>query len=219
MKRFSLFLLFTFEFLFCFSQYFHTKGSEIISPDGKPFLIRGTNLGNWLVPEGYMFKLQSVNSPRLIDQAFTELVGPSEMKDFWTRFQDNYISSSDIQYLKGIGTNSIRVPFNYRLFTNEDYLGRNDSTRGFQLLDRLVNWCRKEKLYIILDMHCAPGGQTGDNIDDGDGYPFLFDSEENQQQTIRIWKKIASHYANETIIMVEIPNIVVLPKSFSVTFP
>ncbi|MFL5772757.1 MAG: glycoside hydrolase family 5 protein [Flavisolibacter sp.] len=201
MKRTCLFLLFTFGFLLSFSQFFHTSGADILSPEGKPFLIKGTNLGNWLVPEGYMFKLQSVNSPRLIDQAFTELVGPSMIKDFWTKFQDNYITSSDIQYLKGTGMNSIRVPFNYRLFTNEDYLGHNDSTRGFQLLDRLVKWCTEVKLYIILDMHCAPGGQTGDNIDDGDGYPFLFDSEENQQQTIRIWRKIAAHYANEPIIM------------------
>ena len=158
------------------TAFFHTRGAEIISPEGKPFLIRGTNLGNWLVPEGYMFKLQNVNSPRLINQALTDLVGPAAMKDFWTKFQDQYITSSDIQYLKGLGMNSIRVPFNYRLFTNENYMGHNDAGRGFELLDRLIKWCSIEKLYIILDMHCAPGGQTGDNIDDGDGYPFLFES-------------------------------------------
>ncbi len=40
-------------------KFFHTRGKEIISPEGKPFLIKGTNLGNWLVPEGYMFKLEN----------------------------------------------------------------------------------------------------------------------------------------------------------------
>jgi hypothetical protein len=50
-------------------------------------------------------------------------------------------------------------------------------------------------------MHCAPGGQTGDNIDDGDGYPFLFESEKDQQLTASIWKRIASRYTNEPIIL------------------
>jgi hypothetical protein len=68
-------------------------------------------------------------------------------------------------------------------------------------LDRLISWCKKEQLYVILDMHCAPGGQTGDNIDDGYGYPFLFESEQDQQLTASIWKQIAAHYSNETIII------------------
>lgn len=181
--------------------FFHTKGKEIISPEGKPFLIKGTNLGNWLVPEGYMFKLQNTSSPRLINQAFTELVGPAEMKKFWKKFQDNYITAADIHYLKSLGMNSVRVPFNYRLFTNENYMGQNNDQQGFVLFDRLIQWCRKEKLYIILDMHCAPGGQTGDNIDDGSGYPFLYDSPADQEQTVAIWKKIATRYSNENIIL------------------
>jgi aryl-phospho-beta-D-glucosidase BglC (GH1 family) len=97
--------------------------------------------------------------------------------------------------------NSIRVPFNYRLFTNENYMGDNDSTHGFKMLDRLIKWCKAENLYVLLDMHCAPGGQTGDNIDDGYGYPFLFENEASQQQCVNIWKRIAAHYANEPIVI------------------
>ena len=97
--------------------------------------------------------------------------------------------------------NSIRIPFNYRLFTNETYLGTTNADRGFELLDRVIGWCKQEGLYVILDMHCAPGGQTGDNIDDGYGYPFLFKSTAMQQLTADIWKKIATHYKNETAVM------------------
>jgi hypothetical protein len=61
-------------------KFITVKGKEIIGVDNKPFLMRGTNLGNWLVPEGYMFKFKSVNSQRLINEALTELVGPEEMK-------------------------------------------------------------------------------------------------------------------------------------------
>lgn len=182
-------------------QFFHTRGKEIISPEGRPFLIKGTNLGNWLVPEGYMFKLQDISSPRLINQAFTELIGPAAADTFWRKFLDNYITDADIHYLKGLGMNSVRVPFNYRLFGREKYMGTCDDQQGFAIFDRLIKWCKKEKLYIILDMHCAPGGQTGDNIDDGSGYPFLFDSEADQQLAVSIWQTIAKRYANEEMVM------------------
>jgi len=183
------------------AKFITVKGKEIIGPDNKNFLIRGTNLGNWLVPEGYMFKFKSVNAPRLINEAFAELLGPEEVKSFWKKYQDTYITAADIHFLKASGMNSIRIPFNYRLFTSETYMGQNNPNRGFELLDRVISWCKKEGLYVILDMHCAPGGQTGDNIDDGYGYPFLFKSKASQQLTVELWHKIAAHYANETTVM------------------
>lgn len=50
-------------------------------------------------------------------------------------------------------------------------------------------------------MHCAPGGQTGDNIDDSFGYPFLFESPASQLQTIKIWRKLAEIYKDEPIVI------------------
>jgi aryl-phospho-beta-D-glucosidase BglC (GH1 family) len=181
--------------------FFTTRGKDILGPDRKPFQIKGTNLGNWLVPEGYMFLFSDATSPRLINKTITELMGPEETRRFWKKYLDAYVTAEDIHYLKSIGMNSIRLPFNYRLFTQENYMGDNDPTRGFIYLDRLINWCKKEKLYVILDMHCAPGGQTGDNIDDSYGYPFLFESEQSTAQCASIWKQIAARYKNETIII------------------
>ncbi len=194
------FLPFTFSNLTA-QSFFTTQGKNVIGLDGKPFLINGTNLGNWLVPEGYMFKFKDASSPRLINQAFTELVGPEEAKNFWKKFLDNYITAEDIHYLKSIGMNSIRIPFNYRIFTNENYMGDNDASRGFKYLDKVIGWCKKENLYVLLDMHCAPGGQTGDNIDDGFAYPFLFESVESRKQCADIWRSIADHYKKEKIII------------------
>ena len=183
------------------SRFIKVQGKEIIGTDGKPFLIKGTNLGNWLVPEGYMFKFKNTNSPKMIHETFAQLIGPAEATIFWEKFLDNYIAQADIRYLKQIGVNSVRVPFNYRLFTKEDYLGKNDDSRGFQLLDKVISWCKKENISVILDMHAAPGGQTGDNIDDGYGYPFLFESEEARLLTKNIWKSIATKYKNEPAII------------------
>ena len=182
-------------------KFISTKGKEIIGADGKPFLIRGTNLGNWLVPEGYMSKFNITSSGRLINESFNELIGPDATNAFWKKYLENYITQADIHYLKSTGMNSIRVPFNYRLFTNEDYMGGEGEARGFALLDKVIGWCKKEGLYVLLDMHCAPGGQTGDNIDDSYAYPFLYESKESRALTINIWRKIASRYKNETTVM------------------
>jgi len=111
-----------------------------------------------------------------------------------------WVAREDIQYLKKIGLNSIRVPFHYAVLTPEEEPGvwLED---GFALLDRVIAWCREAGLYVILDMHCAPGGQTGANIDDSHGYPWLFEELSAQERTIETWKKLAERYRDEPAVL------------------
>jgi hypothetical protein len=183
------------------SHFIRVDKQTLIAPDGKPFLIQGINLGNWLNPEGYMFLFNKVSSFRFIDEALKELVGPQFVNHFWQQFQDLYITRSDIHFIRQTGMNTVRIPFHYKLFTDEDYMGSNNPQRGFQLLDSVVSWCRTEGLYVILDMHDAPGGQTGDNIDDSYGYPWLMVNEHEQQKYCSIWQRIARHYANNPTVL------------------
>lgn len=181
-------------------MFFTVQGKEILDPDGKPILLKGINLGNWLVPEGYMFHFKKINSPRLIYDFFNVLIGETEANRFWENFRENYITKEDIHFIKSLGFNSVRIPFNYRLFITE-YPFYELKGVGYNLLDRVINWCKEETLFVILDMHCAPGGQTGDNIDDSYGYPFLFEDEFSQDLTVSIWKNIAEIYKDEEIII------------------
>src|ERR1700761_8557715 len=84
------------------------NGKDVVTPDGKPFMMRGTNLGNWLMPEGYMSKFNKTNSPKLINEAISELLGSAEAGKFWDSYLHTYILEGDIHYLKSIGVNSIR---------------------------------------------------------------------------------------------------------------
>lgn len=177
------------------------RGHDLIAPDGSKFFIKGTNLGNWLNPEGYMFDFRRTSSGRLINQMLCEMVGPDFVAEWWQIFKDNYVTLEDFRFLKEIGCNTVRIPFNYKLFTYEDFMGLNDPDEGFRRIDRAVEWARETGLYLILDMHDAPGGQTGDNIDDSYGYPWLLESERSQKMFVSIWKKIAQHYANEPVII------------------
>ena len=177
------------------------QGHDLIQPNGEKLYIQGTNLGNWLNPEGYMFGFGRTNSAWMIDLLFKEAIGPDLTAEFWQQFKDNYVTRADIDFIASQGANTIRLPFNYKLFTDEDYMGQTGQKDGYQRIDSVVSWCKANNLYLILDMHDCPGGQTGDNIDDGHGYPWLFESEKSQQLFCDIWREIANRYKQETTIL------------------
>ena len=145
-------------------QYIRVSGQDLILPDGQKLYIQGTNLGNWLNPEGYMFGFSRTNSAWMIDLMLKEAVGPDFTAEFWRSFIDNYITERDIEFIRQQGANTIRLPFNYKLFTDEDYMGQTGQKDAFGLIDRLVEWCRKAGLYLILDMHDCPGGQDRKSV-------------------------------------------------------
>ncbi|MBV9300768.1 MAG: glycoside hydrolase family 5 protein [Acidobacteriaceae bacterium] len=175
-------------------RFVRRQGKNLVGPDGQRLQLRGINLGNWLEPEGYMFLFEEgPASPREIEAFFNELIGPAAAEEFWKKYRQQYITKADIDLVRSSGFNSVRIPFHYKFFLSEN--------EGFGLLDAAVAWCRQAKIWIILDMHCAPGGQTGTNIDDSWGYPWLFESQQDQELTIEVWRRIARHYRDEPIII------------------
>jgi aryl-phospho-beta-D-glucosidase BglC (GH1 family) len=177
------------------AQFAHTSRKQIVDARGKPFLIRGTNLGNWLVPEGYMWNFEGgPQSVGEIENLVVELLGPEKSAAFWHQYRDQYVTRQDIHLLHEAGFNTIRIPLHYKFF-------ETDSSEGFVLLDRVLQWSRQEGLYVILDMHAAPGGQTGANIDDSYGYPWLYDSLQEQAHLIAVWQRLARRYANNPTVL------------------
>jgi aryl-phospho-beta-D-glucosidase BglC (GH1 family) len=177
------------------AQFAHTEHKQIVDAAGKPLLVRATNLGNWLVPEGYMWLFEGgPQSPSEIRALVLELLGPEGSAAFWQKYRENYITREDIALLHRAGFNAIRVPLHYSLFESDD-------AEGFKLLDQLIVWSRAEGLYVILDLHAAPGGQTGANIDDSAGYPWLYKSPQEQEHLISIWRRLATHYRDEATVL------------------
>ena len=177
------------------AQFAHTDHKQIVDAAGKPLLIRATNLGNWMVPEGYMWLFKDgPQSPGEIRALLLELLGPEGSAAFWQKYRENYITREDIALLHRAGFNAIRVPLHYNLFESDD-------ADGFKLLDQLIRWSRDEGLYVILDLHAAPGGQTGANIDDSAGYPWLYQSPAEQQHLLAIWRRLASRYRDEPAVL------------------
>ena len=177
------------------AQFAHTDRKQIVDAAGRPLLVRATNLGNWLVPEGYMWLFEGgPQSPSEIYALVLELLGPEGSAAFWQKYRENYVTHEDIAFLHRAGFNTIRVPLHYSLFESDD-------ADGFKLLDRLIAWCRAEDLYVILDLHAAPGGQTGANIDDSAGYPWLYQSPQEQEHLIAVWRRLGTHYRDEPAVL------------------
>ncbi|MBV9498159.1 MAG: cellulase family glycosylhydrolase [Acidobacteriaceae bacterium] len=176
------------------SGFVKTSGKNLVTPVGEKLRLRGINLGNWFEPEGYMFLFEGgPQSPREIEAFFNELIGPSAAADFWKEYRRRYITEKDIQFIHRSGLNSVRIPLHYKYF--------QPGSGGFEVLDPVIGWCRQAGIWVLLDMHCAPGGQTGTNIDDSWGYPWLYESDRNQELTCAVWKHIAGHYRDEPIVL------------------
>ncbi len=147
-----------------------------------------------------MLDFKRTGSPQTIDTAVAELLGDLGAARFWHAWQQTYITEADIRFIKSTGANHVRLPFNWRLFITADYPHRMEGP-GWALLDQAIAWCRNAGLYVLLDLHGAPDGQTGANIDDSRGRPLLFESDEAVDLTVALWEALAQRYRAETTIV------------------
>lgn len=198
------FILFTSSGLLS-QGFLKVNGPQIVNGQGQNVLLRGIGLGGWMLQEPYMLQLSKVTVAQYdIKAKITDLIGKKNCEKFYSAWLKNMITQRDIDSLKVWGFNSIRLPMHYNLYTlpveQEPVKGKDTWLKtGFDLTDKLLSWCRENKIYLILDLHAAPGGQGDDKpIADVDTTkPKLWESDFNQLKTISLWKKLASRYADE----------------------
>ncbi|HVM46667.1 MAG TPA: cellulase family glycosylhydrolase [Candidatus Acidoferrum sp.] len=182
-------------------SFLHAQGQSIVNDKGDPIHLRGVGLGNWLLPEGYMWRFgNEADRPRRIEKLVEDLLGAEEAQRFWRQFRANYVTEADLERIAALGFNSVRPAINSRLL-----LAQAEppvySEEGFALLDHLIAWSKARGIYVILDMHAAPGGQTGQNIDDSaDDQPELFKQPKYQDQLVALWATIARRYKDEPAV-------------------
>jgi endoglucanase len=198
-------LLFAFQPLLMAQGFLKAKGKSIVNEKGQNVLLRGIGLGGWMLQEGYMLGITAEGQQQhKIRQRIDSLIGPEATQEFYDTWLANHTTRGDIDSLRSWGFNSVRLPMHYNLFTlpveKEPVAGQNTwLTRGFEMVDSLLAWCAANKIYLILDLHAAPGGQGNDlNISDRDpSLPSLWETEANRNKTIALWKKLAERYAGK----------------------
>ena len=192
-------------FLVCQSQGFlKADGVKLVDGKGNPVLLRGMGLGGWMVQEGYMLKINDQGQQHKIRERITDVIGTEKTKEFYKAWLHNHTQKIDVDSMHSWGFNSIRLPMHFNLYTlpieKESVAGQQTWLQeGFDITDSLLAWCKANSMYLILDLHAAPGGQGNDlNISDRDpSKPSLWEREANQDKTVALWKKLATRYANE----------------------
>src|ERR1700694_623154 len=183
-----------------FEGFVHASGGRLVDGLGEQLILRGVGLGNWLLPEGYMWKFEHpmTQSPREIEALVVDLVGLNLAADFWERFRTTFITEDDIARIRAEGMNHVRLPINSRVVMDD---AGELIEAGLELIDRAIAWCRKHQLWVVLDLHGAPGGQTGTNIDDSPHHaPELFTDDGYRSLTIKLWRALARRYCDETVV-------------------
>ncbi len=201
-KRIFILLILLFN-SFAFSQNLKTEGKKIVDENGNEVLLRGYAPGGWLLIEGYMMHETdgSIGAQHQIKSNLISLMGAEKTEEFFKKWRDNHFTKRDVDSLAKWGFNSIRVPLHYNLFTlpiqEEPNVGEQTwIEEGFTIIDNVLDWAKPHNMYVILDLHAAPGGQ-GRNTDISDydpSKPSLWESELNKSKTVALWKKIAERY-------------------------
>ncbi len=204
-RRLFVCLLLCFLFGKGFGQGFlKAQGRLIVNEKGEKVILRGIGLGGWMLQEGYMLKLGKIGPQHRVREKITELVGPEKAAVFYDRWLANDIRKIDIDSMAAWGFNSVRLPMHYALYTlpveKEPVAGKDTwLEKGFALTDSLLSWCKTDHIYLILDMHAAPGGQGNDlPIADRDpSKPSLWESAANREKMVALWRKLAQRYTGE----------------------
>lgn len=183
-------------------DFLYTENGVLRNSSG-PVLLRGMGLGGWLLPEGYMWKFYTkCDRPRRIEELIEKLCGEDYAEQFWKHYYSVYYTEQDICWMAKQGMNSIRLPINSRhLFKISGEMDVSFNDESLQYVDACLDWCEKWGLYLFIDMHAAPGGQTGQNIDDSENdIPQLFTEKKNQELLIKMWKLIAERYKDRAAV-------------------
>lgn len=175
----------------------HAQGLEIVDGQGKAVRLRGVLLEGWLMWNGPLWGA-GLTSETHITRRLEQMAGKQQTDLFRTAIYENFITEGDIRMIAEMGLNSVRVPFNHTVLEDDNPL-ESYTAPGWKYLDRLIEWCEKYHVYVVLDLHSVPGGQSGVFVCDPDPIK-MWKSPDDQQRTIDLWVAIAKRYRNKEIV-------------------
>ena len=187
------------------AQGLRADGKKMLDQNDNDIILRGMGLGGWMLQEPYMMEMSGFAGTQWQIKAKIEsLIGTINTETFYNAWHANHLTRADIDSMASWGFNSVRLPMHYNLYTlpieEEPIAGQNTwLEKGFVMTDSLIKWCSANHMYVILDLHAAPGGQGKDAaISDADpAKPTLWESAFNKSKTIALWRKLAERYVNE----------------------
>ncbi|QDU33234.1 Endoglucanase C [Poriferisphaera corsica] len=174
-------------------------GQYFVDGEGEMVALKGVNLGNWFLIEPWMFGVGEVNDHYGFWKKLSDRFGEDKVDALKEVHYANWITPRDFEGIKTFGFNVVRVPFHFeRLETKaQDGTLREDA---FKWLDKAVDMAEDAGLYVILDMHAVPGGQSVDAPSGRIGENNLWTDVKAQKRAASMWRAIAERYGKRGVI-------------------
>ena len=181
--------------------FLRAEGTRLVDEKTRqPVLLKGCNLGNWLMIEPWMLGgvLDATDQVTII-ATFKSRFGEERGQALIDRYRANYIRPRDFELLKTFGFNVVRLPFDYRMI-QEDQPPYRIRPQAFVHLDRALEMAEAAGIYVILDLHGTPGGNSRDMHTGQANQPGMWRNPVFYQRTADVWRAVADHYKDRAIV-------------------
>lgn len=174
----------------------HRAGDRLVDGSGNPLALRGVNLGGAFLWEAWIWggDLSLLHmgdqSETHIRAALARLVGDDAVAAFAHAVYDAMAADADFAAMADHGFDVVRVPLNHRMLADPE---------GLAALDRVLARAEAHGIYVVLDLHAAPGGQSKYFIADPER-DRLWSSEPAQARTVALWRTLAERYRGRAVI-------------------
>jgi endoglucanase len=174
------------------------NGDQIVDRQGRVISLRGVCVGGWMNMEDFINGYPGPESG--MRTAMAQVLGAGKAEFFFDRWLDHFFSEQDVRFIKSLGCTVVRLALNYRHFENDlapfQYL-----EKGFARLDQALEWCGRNGLYAILDLHAVQGWQNTDwHCDNASRHSLFWTHKHFQDRFVALWEEFARRYKGNPVV-------------------
>lgn len=155
-------------------------------------LIRGVNLGGWLVLEKWMTPSLFAGTNARDEYSFMQTPGAVEKIE---HHRQTFITEADFAWLHDNGINAVRIPIGYWIFEGDDPF-----TPAVKYLDWAVQMADKYQLKVLIDLHGLQGSQNGNDHSGRIGPSAWYDHATYREASIKTLETIARRYYDQPAV-------------------
>ena len=161
--------------------------------------LHGANLGSWLLMEGWMCPMDSsgLADNYSVVQALNTRFGVATEQSLIRTYQNTWITTNDLDNIRALGMNLIRVPFWWGDVQTLTGTWRADA---FDRMDWVVSNAWQRGIYTLIDFHGVPGGQSASQSTGQQNQNQYWTNTGFQNQTALIWSNVAAHFAGNPAV-------------------
>jgi len=179
-------------------EFLRVSGRHIVDAKGKKVRLRGTCPGGWMNMEDFING--HPGAEHTLRAQMAEVLGPARAQFFFERMLDHFFNEDDVIFLRKVGATVVRIPLNYRHF-EDDAAPFKYKEAGFARLERILGYCEKHGLYVILDLHSAQGWQNVHwHSDNASRISLFWEVAYYQDRFVALWQEFARRYKNRAVI-------------------